>query len=467
MNTFFGKRYFFAHLMTVIKKHYKIKLLLISIATSFIWSDALYAAFNLRLPMEGWKKRSSFKEIQATFNPQQKPISWTGSSDADKEKIEPVDDWTSAHRAPHDTLMPRRFRDNINNLIPEEIPYRDIIADALSYFSEIKGRSGICFIWASSACYILKDLPFVEEVKLLRTRDDKQTWLALKFKNSDEWYAFDRAIGQLARYSEKHPYGVYRPLGEAGKIAPYLTEEKSYELTYSSDDVLLKAVSGSSYAQNQIIALRRDARASFLKKYGDEKNGIYKKAYYKRIVGLLLSLVNDRADRGETISEIRSYSALPELEFFSRNPTSTDIAEALLRIKLILCGHKLYDYRTIWTHLKEAQDALEKWGDFDIVFHPRRYETWEIHTDTTLHGYTNRQVKQALRLYKVDPRNSYRDFSERLKSGGYDGFIGRPEFPEGKFNMLVPIEEYIDCVAPSAGNIREAAESAKPVVTCL
>jgi hypothetical protein len=276
--------------MTDFKKALILKIISISLIFLLGISSDLYSFSRdyLRIPLDGkWKERTLgvIKQHEtAHFNPLKKPISWAGSSLLLPKTEKPVslDLWEPAHRSPEDDSISKHFRETIDSIFPEEIPYRDIITETLSeleYLPIIKGMKGICYIWSCAACYILKDLPFVEEVKLMRTVDDKQTWLAFKFKNIDKWYAFDRAIGHLVKYAEDYKYGLYKPIEEAEKAAVYFSEQNSYELEYSSDDELMDGVSKSVYIRDALKTLKEDALLSFIKRYDSDGVGLYKGLY--------------------------------------------------------------------------------------------------------------------------------------------------------------------------------------------
>ncbi len=102
----------------------------------------------------------------------------------------------------------------------------------------------MCWDWArevlSRATYIkrLKTRDFLplwfEEIKSMRTQDDRHSWIAVKIKGV--WYALDRTAGQFKIF-ENYPGGIYGSLEDIKGLFPgaFYNDRDSVEITYSPD----------------------------------------------------------------------------------------------------------------------------------------------------------------------------------------------------------------------------------------
>ena len=105
--------------------------------------------------------------------------------------------------------------------------------------------SGSCFLWARNVAILFHELEkilgvenIIEDIKIMRVKDVLQHWLAIKFKGSNEWYAFDRTVYQIAgegplEYNNQkieHIFGIFEPLSSARRWMPYYSDEESFEV---------------------------------------------------------------------------------------------------------------------------------------------------------------------------------------------------------------------------------------------
>ncbi|MBU0477115.1 methyltransferase domain-containing protein [bacterium] len=181
--------------------------------------------------------------VSSTFNPDQIPVGqW---ENAGALVSVPIDDWNM--RSPDEIFddgyyaEQAAFRQDLSTRLPHGEAVVAILAQIDQARELQKGiGNGICYKWSCATAYVLKGLPYIEDVKVMRTKDDAQTWLAVKFEG-DGWYAFDRINGHFVKYRE-NKFGVYLPLAEAQAVAGYFSARDSIELIFSDEEQLLDRV---------------------------------------------------------------------------------------------------------------------------------------------------------------------------------------------------------------------------------
>ena len=334
--------------MVMFRKPFNSKVTIIAMSIIFLCNTVLYARDTLRVPLGHYGRIGSAITKRPEFIANKQSVQWVLTGRADSKNI---DDWVFDNTAIEDLLDDYKKHIEIN--LPEQLPSRKQIKTMLARINLLfKGRIGICAEFSGALCYILKDLPYVEEIKLMRTKDNKHSWLLIGFKGDPKWYVFDRGIGQMTKYRKDNKFGNYLPLEEAQKIAKWYSTEDSYEIVYEDEELFDLVLPKNRMASSLSV---KDIKADVLYDYINENikaQDLYKKLCSKIKPELLnLFIAENKKEMGfqycvEIIKELQSW--------MKKDPDSKSL------IPMIFCTGN-----TPWVGYMFLGEILNSWWEKD------------------------------------------------------------------------------------------------------
>ena len=239
--------------------------LIITITFMLLWLQPAHSC--LRVPM-----KNDYKDVAKVMSPGIE----AGIINFNPLKIYDYE-WkkrkSSFYQKVNDWFLNRDYEDlvynglNFYSIFKGKLPYSRFLAgpiteiDKIREVSEQREYDTKCTKWVCAVYYVLKDMDFIEDIKVMRTKDDQHTWLAVKL-NGYGWYAFDRTIAQFEIYKYLSE-GVFTPLSTIF----FHSEEYSVEYVFSDIESVLERASKKQSVKKRLIEIRESLKSEVQKSY--------------------------------------------------------------------------------------------------------------------------------------------------------------------------------------------------------